>query len=130
MVKTKLNILGTVKVMLLVTKGNNRPVKLIGSSTAISVKNNFNEMLRNAILDGVAQYNYKSSGNVGDSAELKRMLQRKEVVYEVIDYDISYDAVKKFYSIKRTKIRGKYYNLVRNKKNGQIVTLSKWSWNK
>lgn len=113
--KQLLNIAGKFIGTYLVTDGK-RVVIIKGYAVSGRVKKDISILIRKS-KNMALGYFWKTYKKTGSAIFLK-------------DWIVDYSFAENFLIIKREKVRGKYYNVVRNKFNGRYVSRSKWTWKK
>lgn len=113
----------------LITEPKRRTVKYKGTASSYSMKTEFRDVVKKAKAN--ALYKYLSdrgrTENIGspEIMDIVETINKKPIKIQILDYRIKYFD-QKFISIKRIRRRGKYYNMVRSKKTGEIIGFSKW----
>ena len=127
-----LGIIGSIKGVVLVTVGQERPRKINASATSGNLHNNKEEMKRKLVLDAVAQYNYLTGYDFSGSDTLQRQVRNRSINYQILSYHFDYSGVEKFYDIKRetrkdSKGKNRYYVVAKDKKTQQIKSAKRWT---
>lgn len=104
-----------------------RTLEITGYAESFAIRSELNDVKKRALQNALFKYLseteeipeeiYNSGAYIRQSLpNVKLQIQNYSVLYQ--EY--------KFLRIKREKRRGKYYNVVRSRKTGQFVSVSKW----
>lgn len=106
----------------LISEPKRRPVRYTGMASSVSMKSEFRDVVNRAKSNALFKY-LIDRGKIMDYDGFQDY--SNPVNLQVIDFRIRYFDYK-FIDIKRVRRRGRYYNMVRSKKTGQIISFSRW----
>lgn len=106
----------------LISEPGKHPVRYTGVASSVSMKSEFQDVVKRAKSNALFKY-LIDKGKILDYDGFQSY--SRPIKLQVIDFRIRYFDYQ-FIDIKRVRRRGKYYNMVRSKKTGQIISFSRW----
>lgn len=104
-----------------------RTLQIRGEASSFAIRSELNDVKKRALQNALYKYLSRTEEIPEEIYNSGTYIRENipNVKLQIINYNVLYHDYK-FLRIKREKRRGKYYNVVRSRKTGQFVSVSKW----